>query len=91
MFNKLAMDNILNLLDGEIKALNKFVKGSGGGINFESNVINSILFSNEHIFGQLNYNKRNVFSLVGKTENSKKTVEKHRKEEKIISYLNFIT
>ena len=82
MFFKLAMDNILNLLDGEIKALNKPVKGSGGGINFESNVINSILFSNEHIFGQLNYNKRNVFSLVGKTENSKKTVEKHRKEEK---------
>lgn len=34
------------------------------------------------IFGNLKFNKRRVFSLVGKTNNSKSTVQSHREEEK---------
>ena len=82
MFCKLTINNLLNILEDEIQALNRFVTGSGGGINFERNVIDSILYSSEQVFGQLFYKKRIVFSLVGKTKNSKKTIEKHRAEEK---------
>ena len=91
IFFKLAVNNLLNKLEDEIQALNRFVKGSGGGINFESNVINSILHCKEQVFGQLKYKKRIVFSLVGKTENSKNIVKAHRNEEennRLFKYYN---
>ena len=82
LFCKLAVNKLLNELEDEMQALNRLDKGSGGGINFENNVINSILLCKQQIFGHLNYKKRKVFSLVGKTKNSKITVQQHRDEEK---------
>ena len=58
------------------------MKGPDPGINFEKKVIFTILNSHLPILGKLNYNKRRIFSLVGKINNSKNIVELHRKEEK---------
>ena len=51
LFCKLAVNKLLNELEDEIQALNKLDKGSGGGINFENNVINSILLCKQQILG----------------------------------------
>ena len=81
-FCNLAMNNLLKRLDAERDYTYHYMKGAGAGINFEAKVIYTILTSHQPILGRLEYNKRRVFSLVGKTDNSKKTVELYRNEEK---------
>ena len=82
-FFNFAINNLVKNLEKEIDiTYNNDLRGSGAGVNFESKVINSILNSPKPIFGNLKFNKRRVFSLVGKTSNSKKTVQHHREEEK---------
>ena len=51
--------------------------------------VNEILKNSQLIFGQINYEKRRVFALIGKTNNSKYTVEIHRLEEKNNSLFEF--
>ena len=51
---------------------------------------NYIKNSSKSIFGQKNYHKRIVFSLVGKTNNSENTIRMHREREKKIIYMNFM-
>ena len=66
-FCKLTINDLIKDFEIEINALNKEIRGSGAGINFEKNVIDSILHNTEQVFGQLKYQKRIIFSLVGKT------------------------
>ena len=81
-FCNLAMNNLLKKLDAERDYTYYYMKGPDPGINFEKKVIYTILNSHLPILGKLNYNKRRIFSLVGKINNSKNIVELHRKEEK---------
>ena len=81
-FCNLAMNNLLKKLDAERDYTYYYMKGPDPGINFEKKVIITILNSHLPILGKLNYNKRRIFSLVGKINNSKNIVELHRKEEK---------
>ena len=82
-FFNFAINNLVKKLEKEIDiTYNNYLRGSGAGVNFESKVINSILNSPKPIFGNLKFNKRRVFSLVGKTSSSKNTVQSHREEEK---------
>ena len=81
-FVRLAIGEIINYLESNLDSHNILKRGSGAGINFEKSVINAIVNNNDQIFGQLSFEKRIVFSLVGKTDNSKRNIEKHRNEEK---------
>ena len=81
-FCKLTINELISDLENQMEHSTNNIKGSGGGINFEKKVINSILFNTSQVFGQCNYHKRKIFSLVGKTENSKNTINNHRDEEK---------
>ena len=88
-FFKLTVNEILKNLESELEFTNKNVIGSGAGISFESKVINSILNNTEQVFEQLKYEKRRVFSLVGKTKSSKDNIDKHRNREKNNNLYNF--
>ena len=79
-FFKMTLNEFLSRIEDQMDiSTNK--KGSGAGIDFEKKVINSIIFNKSQVFGQYNYKKRVIFSLVGKTTNSELTVKKHREEE----------
>jgi len=82
IFFKFTINALIQKLERELEFNNNDFGGSGAGVIFEKKVINSILYNSETVFGQLKYENRRVFSLVGKTENSKNTVELHRNEEK---------
>lgn len=81
-FIKYTIDYLLKKLDNEVDFLYDEIRGSGAGSIFEKKVINEILKNSQPIFGQFNYESRRVFALIGKTNNSKYTVEIHREEEK---------
>ena len=85
-FIRLAINEMIKDFESNLNFHNKMEVGSGGGITFENSVINAIVNNKEQVFGQLSFEKRKVFSLVGKTANSKNTIEKHRKEEKNFIY-----
>jgi len=85
-FIRFAIGEIINYMESNLDIHNAFERGSGAGINFEKSVIDAIKINGDQVFGQLSFIKRIVFSLVGKTENSKKTIEKHRNEEKNYIY-----
>jgi len=82
-FFNFAINNLIKKLEKEIDiTYNNYLRESSADVNFEYRVINSILNSPKPIFGNLKFNKRRVFSLVGKTSNSKNFVKSHREEEK---------
>ena len=88
-FIKYTIDYLLKKLDNDVDFLYDEIGGSGAGSIFEKKVINEILKNSQLIFGQINYEKRRVFALIGKTNNSKYTVEIHRLEEKNNSLFDF--
>ena len=85
-FIRLAINEIIKHIESMLDFHNKIETDNGGGITFEKNVINAIINNKKQIFGQLKFEIRKVFSLVGKTANSKNTIEKHRNEEKNYIY-----
>ena len=85
-FFRLAIGEIINYLESNLDSHNTLKRGSWGGINFEKSVVNAIVNNCDQVFGQLSFEKRIVFSLVGKTDNSKRNIEKHRNEEKNYIY-----
>lgn len=89
-FFQFAINNRIKALENQIDIAYDYTKGSGAGTNFENKIIKTILFSSKSIFGQKNYHKRIVFSLVGKTNNSENTIRMHREREKKIIYMNFM-
>ena len=80
-FLKLTINKLLKDMEKEMGLPNNETKGCGAGINFENKIIETILTSPHYIFGEKNYTKRIVFSLVGKTKNSATTIQKHRFRE----------
>ena len=81
-FFQFAINNRIKALENQIEIAYDYTKGSGAETNFENKIIKTILFSSKSIFGQKNYHKRIVFSLVGKTNNSENTIRMHREREK---------
>lgn len=81
-FVKYTIDYLLKKLDNYIDFSYDEIRGSGAGTIFEKKVINEILYNSQPIFGQIKYENRRVFALIGKTNNSKNTVKIHRDEEK---------
>ena len=80
-FFKMTLNEFLSTIENQMDISTNNKKGSGAGVDFEKKVINSIIYNKSQVFGQYNYKKRVVFSLVGKTNNSELTVKKHREEE----------
>ena len=80
-FFKFTINKLLKDMEKEMGLPNSSTKGCGAGINFEKKIIETILTGPNYIFGEKNYHKRIVFSLIGKTKNSEKTIQKHRIRE----------
>ena len=78
-FFKLTINKLLKDMEKKMGFPNNATKGCGAGI--KNKIIETILTSPNYIFGEKNYNKRIVFSLIGKTKNSEATIQKHRFRE----------
>ena len=85
-FIKIVINHIINEIEKSFDNTNNIPKCLNDGNFFEKEILRTLLNQKKIIFGQSKFNRRNVFSLIGITNYSKKTIDKKRAQEDNILY-----